>query len=107
VKVASARQDGQTWVRVAGEVDMNSAPDLRRELRTAVDAGHPVRVHLGGVSYMDSAGIAVLIEGLQWCKRGGVDFALVAMPHAVRVVVELARLDTVFTILPDPGADSA
>jgi anti-sigma B factor antagonist len=107
VNVGSERQAGQTLVRVSGEVDMNSAPDLRRALRAAVDAAVGVRVHLGGVSYMDSAGIAVLIEGLQWCKRAGLEFALCAMPHAVRVVVELARLDTVFTILPDPESAEA
>jgi anti-sigma B factor antagonist len=104
VNVTSERTDGHTVVRVAGEVDMNSAPDLRRALRTAVDARAAVRVHLGAVSYMDSAGIAVLIEGLQWSRRAGVEYALCAMPTAVRVVVELARLDTVFTILPDPEA---
>lgn len=105
--VGTERRDGHTLVRVGGEVDMNSAPELRRALRTAVDARAAVRVHLGAVAYMDSAGIAVLIEGLQWSRRAGVEYALCAMPHAVRVVVELARLDTVFTILPDPEAAGA
>lgn len=102
MNVATERQDGHTLVRVRGEVDMNSAPELRRALKAAVDARTAVRVHLGGVAYMDSAGIAVLIEGLQWSRRAGLEYALCAMPHAVRLVVELARLDTVFTILPDP-----
>ncbi len=107
MNVAVEPRDGHTQVRVAGEVDMNSAPDLRRAIREAVDGGGSVMIHLGGVSYMDSAGIAVLIEGLQWSKRTGVEFALCAMPHPVRVVVELARLDSVFTILPDPEAAGA
>jgi anti-sigma B factor antagonist len=102
MNVETTAEAGTTVVRVDGEVDMNSAPTLRDALRTAIDRGATtLHVHLGGVTYMDSAGIAVLIEGLQWCKRETVDYALTAMPHPVRVVVELARLDTDFTILPD------
>ena len=107
MNVAIEPRAGHTQVRVAGEVDMNSAPELRSALREAVDGGGSVMVHLGGVTYMDSAGIAVLIEGLQWSKRSHTEFALCAMPHAVKVVVELARLDSVFTILPDPEAAGA
>jgi anti-sigma B factor antagonist len=108
MNVETTATDGTTLVRVAGEVDMNSAPALREALRTGIDAGvATLHVHLGGVTYMDSAGIAVLIEGLQWSKRQGVAYALCAMPKAVRVVVELARLDTVFTILPDPDQPEA
>ncbi len=105
MNVETTAEAGITVVRVDGEVDMNSAPALRNALRTAIDGGvSTLHVHLGGVTYMDSAGIAVLIEGLQWSKRQQVDYALTAMPHPVRVVVELARLDTVFTILPDAAA---
>lgn len=108
MNVETTAEAGTTVVRVGGEVDMNSAPELRNALRAAIDAGVPtLHVHLGAVTYMDSAGIAVLIEGLQWSKRQSVDYALTAMPHAVRVVVELARLDTVFTILPGPDASGA
>ena len=93
---------GTRRAAVSGEGDMNSAPGLRRALREAVDAGPGgVVVHLAAVSYMDSAGIAVLIEGLQWSRRKGLPFALAAVPRSVRVVLELARLDTVFTILPE------
>lgn len=104
MNVETTANAGATVVRVGGEVDMNSAPALRDALRSAIDSGvTTLHVHLGGVTYMDSAGIAVLIEGLQWSKRQSVDYALAAMPQSVRVVVELARLDTVFTILPDPA----
>lgn len=104
MNVETTADGGTTVVRVAGEVDMNSAPALRDALRSAIGAGVPaLHVHLGGVTYMDSAGIAVLIEGLQWSKRQDVAYALTDMPKAVRVVVELARLDTVFTILPGDG----
>ncbi|MCI0342902.1 MAG: STAS domain-containing protein [Planctomycetales bacterium] len=105
VTVEAGTGEAPTRVRVAGEVDMNTAPKLRQTLRLVLEAdSRPVVVHLGAVTYMDSAGIAVLIEGLQWSRRRGISYALEALPGPVRVVVELAKLDTVFKILPGDGA---
>ena len=58
-------------------------------------------VDLSEVSYIDSSGIASLVEALQWAKQRGTDLCLIAVsPEALRVF-ELARLDKVFAIHPD------
>jgi anti-anti-sigma factor len=51
-------------VVVAGEVDMASAPRLRAALSRAVAASGPLTVDLTAVSFLDSAGIAVLFDEL-------------------------------------------
>jgi anti-sigma B factor antagonist len=57
-----------------------------------------VAVHLAGVSYIDSSGIAALVEGFQSARGKGQTFVLIEVSDAVMAVLKLARLDKVFTI---------
>jgi anti-sigma B factor antagonist len=59
------------------------------------------------VTYIDSSGIASLVEGLQVAKKQKSELALVAVSQRVRRVLELARLDKVFQIHPDLAAATA
>jgi len=63
-----------------------------------VAEGRDVFVDLSGVSYIDSSGVASLVEAFQASKKKGTRFALVAVNEAALRVLELARLDKVFTI---------
>ena len=56
------------------------------------------------MSYIDSSGIAALVEGFQAARARGSRFALVAVSDAVRAVLELARLDRVFQLVPAADA---
>ncbi len=97
------RQDGLALVRVRGEVDMSWSQDLRREILDALALGDPVGVDLSEVSYMDSSGIAALVEGFQQARAKKRRFSLVAPSPSVRGVLELARLDRVFPIVESVG----
>jgi anti-sigma B factor antagonist len=57
-----------------------------------------VLVDMSAVSYIDSSGVASLVEAYQSARRGGTTFALVAVSDAAMRVLELARLDQVFSI---------
>ncbi|MBI2901318.1 MAG: STAS domain-containing protein [Planctomycetes bacterium] len=93
---------GSKIVHVSGEVDMNSAPKLREKLRKTFDQ-KPVTVvlRLADVPYMDSAGVAVLVEVLQWAKKEKILFVLAEPSAAVRAVIEMARLSRFFVITDD------
>lgn len=93
------QQDGLALVRVRGEVDMSWSQDLRREILDALAPVEAVGVDLSEVSYMDSSGIAALVEGFQQARAKKKRFSLVAPSAAVRGVLELARLDRVFPIV--------
>ena len=58
----------------------------------------PVLVDLSKVNYIDSSGIASLVESLQTARKGGNILLLVSVSEAALRVLELARLDKVFTI---------
>ena len=64
-----------------------------------VKTGGPVIVDLSDVKYMDSSGVASLVEGLQHAKKLGQDFVLAAPTGSVLGVIKLARLDKVFRIV--------
>ena len=92
---------GYTLVRLRGEVDLSWSQQVRRAILDALGTEPRVGVELSEVSYIDSSGIAALVEGLQSAKSKGKKFDLVAVSKAVMAVLELARLDRVFSIFPD------
>jgi len=96
--------DGIVLIRLRGEVDLSWSQQVRTAVLAALEKNPAVGVELSEVSYIDSSGIAALVEGFQSARSRGSRFALVAVSDAVRAVLELARLDRVFLIVAEPAA---
>lgn len=95
-------QTGITVLRLAGELGMNEVATFRPTLETAVQkAQHGVIVLLSELNFMDSSGVAVLIEGLKWSQRRSLPYVLADLTPGVQMVIELARLENFFTITAD------
>lgn len=103
-RVDSEVHDGYVLVRLHGEVDLSWSQTVRRAVLDALDEDTTVGVELSAVSYIDSSGIAALVEGFQRARLRGSRFVLVAVSDAVRAVLELARLDRVFVLVAGPDA---
>ena len=89
---------GSSVVSFRGDVDLEHSPAAREVLLSCVRSGRHLAVDLSGVEYIDSSGIASLVEAFQEARKRGSRFSLVSVsPPALRVF-ELARLDRVFTI---------
>ena len=58
-------------------------------------------IDLTKVTYLDSSGLAVLIEGMQNVQKYGGKFRLAGVQEDVKHVFDIARLDQVFEIYPD------
>lgn len=93
-------RDGYVLIRLSGEVDLSWSAEVRRAVLDALVGGHPVGIDLSAVSYIDSSGIAALVEGFQHARTHSGRFVLVAVSDAVRAVLELSRLDRVFVLVP-------
>ena len=89
---------GVLVVSFQGDVDLEYSPKARRVLLDTVEQRRDVLVDLSGVSYIDSSGVANLVEAFQLSRQKGTGFALVSVNPAVLRVLQLARLDKVFTI---------
>ncbi|HET8941501.1 MAG TPA: STAS domain-containing protein [Rudaea sp.] len=88
-------------VRLSGEVDLSWSQQVRRAILDALDKTGKVGVELSQVGYIDSSGIAALVEGFQSARGKGQQFGLVAVSAPVMSVLQLARLDKVFPLFSD------
>ncbi len=91
-------ESGYSVVALSGDVDLSSSPQARGAILEALNAGHHVLVDLAGVEYIDSSGVACLVEGYQLARTHGLRFGLVGASENAMSVLELARLDKVFPI---------
>ncbi len=100
------RDTSRVQLALQGDVNIHTSPELRERLKPLMDAGHKeIRIDLSGVNFMDSAGIATLVEGLQWSRNTGGRFVLSGLTENVRDVFSLSKLDTVFEI--EDGSEPA
>ncbi|MDQ6956563.1 MAG: STAS domain-containing protein [Mariprofundaceae bacterium] len=90
---------GVVKVAVEGTVNIHTSPRLRDALKPLfVNQNKEIHIRLSGVPFMDSSGIATLVEGLQWARQSGGRFTLYDLQDTVRDLFSLAKLDSVFDI---------
>jgi anti-sigma B factor antagonist len=82
-----------------GEIDLSNSHELRKVILAALKTNQKVYVDLSDVKYIDSSGIASLVEGLQFSKSKDKEFILKTPSTQVAAIMNLARLDKVFTII--------
>lgn len=83
-----------------GDIDLSAAPDLRVALREGIEkSGSRAVVDLANVDYMDSSGVATLVDAMRTAKQLKIHFVICGMGPRVRSIFEIARLDSVFTIM--------
>jgi len=92
-------------IALAGEVDLNDSAELKAQFAPLLE-GKPSRLYvdMSGVSYIDSSGLAVLIEAMQRLGPHGGKLVLYGLQPTVQTVLHIARLDQVFAIYPDRAA---
>ena len=88
-----------------GEIDLHVSPSVTAALNAMIGKKpKQLVVDLSRVTYIDSSGLAVLIEGMQNVEDYGGRFALAGLQENVRSIFETARLDQVFLIYPHVDA---
>jgi len=85
-------------VSFEGDVDLQTSPDARKVLLECVQRKKPILVDLSKVGYIDSSGVASLVECFQSARKVGQNLALVSVSDGALRVLQLARLDKVFKI---------
>ncbi len=85
-------------INLTGEIDLNESPNVRKQILNMLNNENAVLVDLSKVEYIDSSGVASLVEGLQTARAKKLNFALLGVSESAMQVLQLARLDTVFTL---------
>jgi anti-sigma B factor antagonist len=107
LNVSTSSQGGHAVVTASGELDLYTAPRLQTALaallREPVDR---VVVDLSGVEFCDSTGMNVLLSAMKRAREHGGGLELASPRPAVRKILQVTGLDSVFTVV-DAAADSA
>jgi anti-sigma B factor antagonist len=80
------REGRDAIVQLTGRVDVDSSPDLRYRLRTLLSEERlpqTIIVDLSAVSYIETSGVATLIEALRTARHHQIDFRLKGLSGAV------------------------
>jgi len=101
VQVTTRRLGKMAIIDVSGDIDMAHSPQMRTVLlRELKELKTPrLALNLTGVRYIDSSGIASLIEGLKAARDAKARFILFGLNTTVREVMQLSKLVNIFEIV--------
>jgi anti-sigma B factor antagonist len=90
---------------LGGEIDLYTAPRLHGELVAILSGDEPVQVvvDMSGIEFCDSTGMNVLLAAHRRAREQGGDLELAAPRPAIRKVLQVTGLESVFTVLDDPA----
>jgi anti-sigma B factor antagonist len=98
MKTATREQTGTTVIDVTGDIDMGTSPGLRKTLLESLKNNPRLVVNMREVRYIDSSGIASLVEVLKEARSKEKKLVLFGLNAAVHDVLQLTRLAKIFEI---------
>src|SRR5688572_11316764 len=101
-RMATVSQPQTGIIALEGEIDLHRSPQVKETLEPLITKKVPrILLDFGAVTYIDSSGLATMIETLQRIQSYGGKFAMFGLRDSVRTVFEIARLDQIFSLFPD------
>jgi anti-sigma B factor antagonist len=103
VKISARRIETATILDVSGNIDMSNSPEVRKVLLHELREKGVSRVvlNLSAVDYIDSSGVASLVEGLKASRESGSRFLLFGLSDSAREVLKISRLLKLFEVFDD------
>lgn len=99
MQIRETQEEGLTIVALDGEIDLACSPELRELLHSHAKARRPALIlDFTGVSYVDSSGLATLVEYVRLAQGFNGQFALAGVNERVRTIFDLVRLNEIFPI---------
>jgi len=92
-------------LRLSGELDLGSVPEVRRAIRALIDEGFVnFIINLTLLDFIDSSGLGVLVGGLARVREKQGEIKIVCANRRILRVFEMTRLTQLFSIYPDEEA---
>lgn len=98
MKTSTRELNGTTIVDVTGDIDMSTSPRFRTTLLESLKRTPRLAVNLSDVRYVDSSGIASLVEVLKMARNTDKRLVLFGLNEPVQDVLQLTRLAKIFEI---------
>ena len=96
MELKSFKQNEITIFQITGEINISTSPDLKKNFETMPSL--KIVIDLEKVGYVDSSGLATLVEILKKSKSQGGQLALACMSDKVKSLFEITKLDKLFSI---------
>ncbi len=101
MQVHVSHKDTVTILTLSGRFDAYNAPSIETALKTVSNQSPAYAiVNLEGVNFVDSTGLATLVQGMKRCREHNGDVFVCCLQQPVRIIFELTRLDMVFKMFP-------
>ncbi len=97
VKVSD--QNDVAIFQIEGEINISTSPELKKNFEKK--PSKKVVIDLEKVSYIDSSGLATLVEILKKTKSQGGSLGLAGLTEKVKSLFEITKLDKLFLIYPN------
>jgi anti-sigma B factor antagonist len=103
LQISARRIDKITIFDVVGDIDLANSPEVRKALLKELKESRVPRVvmNMSKVRYIDSSGVASLVEGLKASRDVGSRFILFGLSPSAREVLQLSRLLKIFEVYDD------
>ncbi len=99
MQVREFEEDGLCIIALSGEIDLACSPELREILGVHAKARRgALLLDFAGVEYVDSSGLATLVEYVKKVQSFGGRLALAEVSARVRTIFDLVRLSEIFPI---------
>lgn len=100
MQISARRMDKTTILDISGDIDLAHSTEIRRMVLLEFRENRTPRVilNLRNVNYIDSSGVASLVEGLKASRDVGSRLILFGLSPIAHEVLQLSRLLKIFEI---------
>jgi anti-sigma B factor antagonist len=93
LSVFTQGDDGRSVLALSGDLDLAAVPRLRDEAQGRLAAGcAALCLDLGGITFLDSSGLGVLVQLRSLARSSGVEFELLNVPSGPARIITIAGL---------------
>ena len=99
--IAIEAENGKLYLRVSGEIDHHSAKTIREDMDRAILLYRPLTVtaDLSAVTFMDSAGLGLLMGRFNTASDVGAVFSVCSPTEQITKILQMSGLDRVIPIV--------
>jgi anti-sigma B factor antagonist len=103
MEITGTVTEGHETFRLEGELDLNNAMDVKVLLDDEVKkAPKSLILDMGGLTYVDSTGIGILINAMKTLKALNGTLVLLSLPPSILAIFSKTNLLKFFVLAPDP-----
>ena len=100
MKITTVLKEDILICSIDGEIDINTSPQIKKAFdKLAKDKQKKVIINLEKVSYVDSSGLATLVEALKNFRAYGGKLKLTSLSGKVKSLFEITKLEKLFDIV--------